>query len=68
MTMDCDDAITAFADYLAHDLPPTELEAFLGHLRGCGRCGEKLLALELYLHMMAGPAAVGEAPQSAERG
>jgi hypothetical protein len=51
----CPESIDLFAPYLAHDLAPEAMEAFLAHVRGCPRCHEKLLALETYLALAGDP-------------
>lgn len=63
----CEQAIDRFGDYLANDLPPELRKAFIEHLRMCESCHDKLLVLELYLHISgtAEPAAAERAEDKA---
>ena len=46
VALTCDRAIDLFADYLADDLAPCRCDAFIGHLRSCESCHDKLIVLE----------------------
>lgn len=50
-TRDCDRAIDLFAAYLARELPDSDREFFHSHVWGCGDCHDKLLALEIHVHL-----------------
>src|SRR4051812_31487010 len=54
-TLSCDEAIDLMGMYLARELTGDRMERFVTHLRGCEVCHDKLLSLELHLHLNGGP-------------
>jgi hypothetical protein len=57
----CSQAIDLFPDHLAAALTPADRAALVAHLRGCEDCHDKLIALELYVHLTASTATREEA-------
>jgi hypothetical protein len=51
--LSCENAIDLMGVYLAHDMNVSQRELFVDHIRHCPECHEKLLALEMYLHIVA---------------
>jgi hypothetical protein len=49
----CEEAIDLMGVYLAHEMKLSERDQFVKHIRQCPLCHEKLLALEIYLHIAA---------------
>lgn len=52
---ECIRAIEEMGSYLASDLEPSDREQFIAHIRNCGACHEKLMALELVIHLARKP-------------
>jgi putative zinc finger protein len=51
--LSCVEAIDLMGLYLAHELGVRQRDRFVNHIRSCSACHEKLLALEIYLHVGA---------------
>lgn len=49
----CAEAIELMGVYLAHEMTFQQRDAFVAHLRGCEACHDKLLTLEIQLHLCA---------------
>jgi hypothetical protein len=49
--LSCENAIDLMGVYLAHEMKFSERDQFVNHIRQCPLCHEKLLALEIYLHV-----------------
>jgi hypothetical protein len=52
-SISCTQAIDLMGAYLAHEMTFWQRSSFVDHIRGCPDCHDKLLLLEIHLHLAA---------------